>query len=48
MTHAWVYQVIWMVKNFIDSHFAMKFKPSVHSLAPNKKKRHWSFEMGLE
>jgi hypothetical protein len=26
-----------MVKNLIDSHFAMKFKCKVHSLAPNKK-----------
>jgi hypothetical protein len=26
-----------MVKSLIDSHFAMKFKRRVHSLAPNKK-----------
>jgi hypothetical protein len=37
MMHAHVCQVIWMVKNLIDLHFAMKFKPSVHSLTPNKK-----------
>jgi hypothetical protein len=26
-----------MVQNLIDSHFAMKFKPKAHSLAPNNK-----------
>jgi len=26
-----------MVKKLIDSYFAMKFKPKLHSLAPNKK-----------
>lgn len=37
MMHAQVCQMIWMVKKIIDSHFAMKFKPKVHSLAPHKK-----------
>jgi hypothetical protein len=37
MMHAQVYQAIWIVKNLIDSHFAMKFKHRVHSLTPNKK-----------